>query len=587
MATTVYKQLATMQDLTPSYGKVIQRRNGVDVELDKIGLGFTVPTIADLRNTTGLFQDQVANVLGYYTPGDVGGGPPRIWKTGGAYVDNGGSVITPGGVPGPDAWIWEWSGPKNVLWYGAGTSDPTAILQAVFDMGGSIYIPEGDYNSTSMLYVRVNGTTIYGDGKGVTNLRFAGTGGIKCEGPNLQDISIHNIQIIGNYATSNTIGLQLDRVIRGASFSDIFIRGFGTDGDFSSGVFVGKGDGTLGTWSIELENITVEQCGRGFVIIESQNVTLIACVSRLNFGDSFYSRDWITGAIVGGTFENSDSTRATNSIALNMQDTRDISISGIYTENSIDEVVRLNNCRGITFSGCRLNGFTSIPVSDTHIMINLVNNTVGCIFTGSTIDSISSLNQSAIVCDSTTKFNTFSNITISVPLAYIAATIVDDRGFQNKFSSVTRFGTSQTYVGNQYVEFTPTITFQTNGDFAPTATTLNGRLKYLTDKTIFVEIVVSFTANAYATASGQLIIGGLPVTSEVFTGMIVNPLNLSFSGHDYSGSNFQDIRAINQPNTDEIKIQGITATSYTFFGVANIQPSTTHNFYITGVISIY
>jgi len=66
----------------------------------------TVGTISDLRNTAGDFENQSVQVLGYYTPGDGGGGPLRIWTEGaapGTYVDNGGSIIENG--DGSSAWV--------------------------------------------------------------------------------------------------------------------------------------------------------------------------------------------------------------------------------------------------------------------------------------------------------------------------------------------------------------------------------------------------------------------------------------------------------------------------------------------------
>lgn len=121
MTTTVYKQLATRQDLALGTGKVTQRRNGVDIELDKIDIPIIVDNITALRLTNGAYQDQVANLLGYTTKSDGGNGPSRRWDEGqapGFYTDDGGAIITPGGIPGPAAWVGSWDGPVNSKEYG-------------------------------------------------------------------------------------------------------------------------------------------------------------------------------------------------------------------------------------------------------------------------------------------------------------------------------------------------------------------------------------------------------------------------------------------------------------------------------------
>lgn len=58
--------------------------------------------------------------------------------------------------------------------------------------------------------------------------------------------------------------------------------------------------------------------------------------------------------------------------------------------------------------------------------------------------------------------------------------------------------------------FTPTVTFQTVGDFSPSYTAQNGRY-YVIGKRLFFDLEVHWTNNGYTTASGELIVGGLPV----------------------------------------------------------------------------
>ena len=169
MGTTVYKQLATMQDLTPGYGKVMQQRNGVDIELDKIGLGFTVPTVADLRDINGAFQNQSAILLGYSEPLDGGGGPIRVWDEGqipGFYTDNGGSIIVPG--DGSAAWLMDDNIEIDVRLFGAkGDIDtfddtPSFVLADAYCLanGLNLHIPAGKifYLVNFECHVNITGT---------------------------------------------------------------------------------------------------------------------------------------------------------------------------------------------------------------------------------------------------------------------------------------------------------------------------------------------------------------------------------------------------------------------------------------------
>jgi hypothetical protein len=112
-----------------------------------------VSTIADLRALTPS-GSMAVQPMGYYSPGDGGGGPVRYGVSGaapGTYVDNGGSIVVPDGGDGSAAWLWKWSGPINVRWFGAvgdGVADDgPAIQAAITDViaNGSVLVPDGDF----------------------------------------------------------------------------------------------------------------------------------------------------------------------------------------------------------------------------------------------------------------------------------------------------------------------------------------------------------------------------------------------------------------------------------------------------------
>lgn len=129
-----------------------------------------INTISDLRDTVGTFANQSVNVLGYYIPGDGGGGPLRIWADSGipgTYTDNGGSIIVPTGGDGSAAWLWEWSGPIDIRWFGAvldGVTDDKVPFQNALNVGGDVKLPRGSCALSAQLNLST-GNNIIGDGK--------------------------------------------------------------------------------------------------------------------------------------------------------------------------------------------------------------------------------------------------------------------------------------------------------------------------------------------------------------------------------------------------------------------------------------
>jgi hypothetical protein len=118
-----------------------------------------VPTIADLRDLTPN-GSMTVQVLGYYSPGDGGGGPVRRGVSGaalGTYVDDGGEVIVPTGGDGSAAWLWEHSGPVNIKWYGATGDEGAANAFATSDV---VFWPAGSYSHAGLIDVPAGKTAI-------------------------------------------------------------------------------------------------------------------------------------------------------------------------------------------------------------------------------------------------------------------------------------------------------------------------------------------------------------------------------------------------------------------------------------------
>lgn len=137
-----------------------------------------VATIAALR-LEAVTAGKAIQPLGYYTPGDGGGGPLRVGKTGaapGTYVDNGGSIIVPTGGDGSGAWVWEWNGDIDIAWFGAkGSTDSTAAIIAAASTGKPLTAPYGDFIVSSPVTIaqRLQGA---GADDGQTTFTLTATG---------------------------------------------------------------------------------------------------------------------------------------------------------------------------------------------------------------------------------------------------------------------------------------------------------------------------------------------------------------------------------------------------------------------------
>lgn len=118
-------------------------------------------TMADLKAiaTDGLSDGATALLGGYYEDGDGGGGFFR-WDQTSSETANNGTIIAPD--DGSGRWFRNYSGPLNVLWFGAigdGATDARdafqATIAAAWDALQGVYIPPADYSLASAINVAV------------------------------------------------------------------------------------------------------------------------------------------------------------------------------------------------------------------------------------------------------------------------------------------------------------------------------------------------------------------------------------------------------------------------------------------------
>lgn len=167
-------------------------------------------TISGLRSSAPA-ANQFANVEGWHSVGDGGGGYFYGVTTGGPYIDNGGTIITTGlGVSASSAWLRINAGPVSVKAFGAkgdNATNDTVAFQNAFDSGAVIYIPEstGAY-IISKLSITKNGTTILTAGLNVLIQQlpnFQSEYAVTGSGPTTGN---YDAQIITVLASNVTIG---------------------------------------------------------------------------------------------------------------------------------------------------------------------------------------------------------------------------------------------------------------------------------------------------------------------------------------------------------------------------------------------
>ncbi len=167
-----------------------------EIRLGALGVTFQSPaqhcvtSIAALK-ALGPGVVPCLEVLGYYAPGDGGGGS-FYWDALAAEPDDTGTIIAPASNPSTGRWIRIYSGPLNVRWFGAkpdpSTQNDTAFNNAINALpgpGGTIFFPNSGaispyYFASTIDISGKNGITFQGEGAGeegggVTFLNYTGS----------------------------------------------------------------------------------------------------------------------------------------------------------------------------------------------------------------------------------------------------------------------------------------------------------------------------------------------------------------------------------------------------------------------------
>lgn len=260
----------------------------------------------------------------------------------------------------------------NVLDYGVATSNTAAQNNAAFSLalaavasGGLLYIPTGTYQLSAPLAIP-SSVTVQGNGRNNTRLNFTGCTGLQSASGN-QNVRIDGLFITGDN-TANTFGVDVVNNPRGFVMRDCFIDGFGAAGN-GAGVLL-RNDTTFDMWNALLEQLIVEDCGRGIVLNSTNATTLLNCTSRLNLGHSLTAVTSTTTNVIGGIYENPVGSPATQ-YSVYFDQCQQFNIMGIWSENAVTRNLLLANCNDGVISGCL---FDNVSGPGPHVAVTGGNN---------------------------------------------------------------------------------------------------------------------------------------------------------------------------------------------------------------------
>lgn len=247
--------------------------------------GVVVNTIAELRMVTGK-DNSSAEVLGYYEAGDGGGGPTRVWKDGGTYVDNGGSIIVPTGGNGSAAWVFTGT-VIDVKWFGAKgdgvTDDSTAVQSAVNAASANnpeILVP---YTASGYLIssVLIPSNNIHFKG-GNKTLRLSGFVHSETTGKMFyqetateqqHSIIFENLIFTGNMSRTTSVAIYIaDNITTGVPFNIKFYNCYFDN--FAIGVYVKR------CFHSHFERMQFDNCDVGFYGAHNIDNIFVNCVPR-------------------------------------------------------------------------------------------------------------------------------------------------------------------------------------------------------------------------------------------------------------------------------------------------------------------
>ena len=285
---------------------------------------------------------------------------------------------------------------------GDGVTDDTAAIQAAIDSlpinGGMVSIPPGNYIISSTIELR----------SGVYFMGMAGRDGARITANNItainsvnaQQVRIANLRLYSN-RTPDTWGIYVENNPRGIYIENVYADGFGDQ--LQGGGFRVWNE----SWGSRLIGLAAERCGYGISINAGASVIVGAGLRQLS-GPGLFIEGGNGYHISGGVIEktrDSDGAAAGTGYSIIVQNGKRIVISGVYTEQSRDGLVKLDSTNGVCIQGCFIDGVANAAL-DFGILY--FTNSSNCVVEGNSIrglDSTLGTGKAVIYFDATSNSN--------------------------------------------------------------------------------------------------------------------------------------------------------------------------------------
>ncbi len=318
----------------------------------------------------------------------------------------------------------------------AAPADYSESLQRQLNNFGKVVAPAGTYSCSTPVTIPDNGE-IEGRGRNDCEFVFSGTGGFI-----LPDTTAHarltGFKVVGD-DTADTVGIEAINNARGVTMRDLFVRRFGGANKSGAGIRLTAGV-TADMFGSTLDAVITENNSRGIELIEAGSTTLAGCISRLNFWDALYAENCVALNVHGGAYEN---PLAGLSDVYNMwlKGCRGFTVSGLWNENGITNLARIENCRGGNFSGYLTN------ITTVGTLVDVINSSA-IIFGGTEIEGINS-GDTGIAVDALSRDIDLDGVKYTVFAGGQANSVADIRAVKNytmDWTPVVRgSGTAGTY----------------------------------------------------------------------------------------------------------------------------------------------
>lgn len=506
----------------------------------------TRDSIAELR-LIDKNKYQRAFVFGYYTKGDGGGGEYYYDSADVTSTDNGGTIIV---ANDGGRWKLAYIDTFSVKQFGAkgdGVADDTTAIQAALTFAGTkgnslVTVPTGIYLFTSTLTLP-SGVRLSGDGgkRGTSGLKSNVLGSPSINVLNGYYQTIEHLNLFHATPASAGTGIQLidnDGVGTGTDPAQYFICSDVRITQHATGVRIANES----TWCT-FKEVIVEQCTSAGFSVSNANFTVFEnCISDGN--DTAWFLDTTSKTVLNQC--TAQSSTNTSSAAINVLNCDNVEINSLWTERNQFHNVHVRGTSRFTRITEMLNqGAGTTTASGRGIYLDgTSSNTI--------IDGGWHGNNAT---EDITVGSTTTNTFIINPRSASALTFTDGTGTATMITSgQLKFPASPNLSSNAntldaYAEgsFTPTVIGTTTAGIG-TYNSQVGRYTRIGD-TVFFHARVNLASH---TGAGNMVIGGLPFTSQNTSGLTPSCTTGLISGLTLPANSY--ISADIQPNTSQITL---------------------------------